>query len=122
MKIMMYMIGLLSSMAMAIGFTFSLLQWPGSFPLSLPGLVFFSFVFIPMLAISQYHGIRKKDFIEKLSISFGYASALLFGIAVIFKTMHLQFAEFILLVSMIIFAFGFLPFLFFRIYKKAISL
>lgn len=57
----------------------------------------------------------------KLKVILGSFSALIVGLAGVFKVLHLQWADHLLLGGMLLFTFGFLPFLFFRMYKKSIS-
>ncbi|MGV3587184.1 MAG: hypothetical protein ACO1OF_09300, partial [Adhaeribacter sp.] len=58
---------------------------------------------------------------EKLRLVLGFGSAIVTGLAVLFKMMHLQGADILLIGGALIFAFSFLPFLFFRMYRKALE-
>ena len=121
MKKVMYSIGLISSICVCIGWLFKVLHWPGAGPLFNYGFLGFVLIFIPMLAIDRYKVNISKALSDKLRIILGFFSAMVMGLAVLFKLMHLQGADILLIIGTLIFSFGFLPFLFFRMYKKSIT-
>ena len=121
MKKVMYSIGLLSSISVSIGFLFKLLHWPGGGELSTFGFLGFVLLFIPMLAIDRYKLTLKKALTEKLKVILGFTSVGITGLAVLFKIMHYPGADILLIVGVLTFSLGFLPFLFFRMYKKSVS-
>lgn len=121
MKKVMYLIGLITSIAMTMGITFKVLHLPGSEELFTYGFIGFLLLFLPMLAIDRYKHNLSKSLSEKLRIGFGYLSAFLIVFSVGFKLFHLEGANLLLLSGMCIFSFGFLPFLFFNMYKKSLS-
>lgn len=121
MKIFIYSTGLIASMAMSIGFVFRTLHWDGGNHLLIGGMVLFTLIFLPMLAIGHFRNLPRKDINIKAKIVTGYLSAFLLGTSIIFKVFHLQYADKLLLISCILFAFGYLPVLFLGIYKKAIK-
>jgi hypothetical protein len=121
MKKVMYSIGLISTMAMSLGWLFRILHWPGGFELVNYGFLVFSLLFVPMLAINQFKVSINKALSEKLRIILGLLSGFITCIAVLFKIFHYPGADFLLLTGALIFIFGFLPFLFFTMYKKSIS-
>ena len=121
MKKLMYVIGLLSSILIGLGWLFSILHWTGATEMFNYGFLGFLLLFIPMLAFDQYKLNVRKALSEKLKIVLGLISAFIVGIAVAFKVLHLSGADTMLAVGMLIFIFGFLPFLFFNLYRKSIS-
>jgi hypothetical protein len=121
MKKMMYLIGLLSSMALSLGFIFRILNWPGGVELIIGGTFGFAFLFLPMLALNHYKSDLHRVLSERVKLVLGYTSAILFATSVLFKILHLQFADILLLLSGVVFAFGFLPFLFFRMYRRSVG-
>lgn len=121
MKKIMYAIGLVSSIGISIGWLSKLLYWPIGGELFTYSFLGFAFLFLPMLAFDRYKIGMGKEPSEKLRTILGFASALITGFAVAFKILHLQGANVMLVVGIFLFTFGFLPFLFFRMYKKAIS-
>ena len=76
---------------------------------------------MPMYAIDYFKVNIQRALSEKLKLVTGIASALVVATSVIFKLFHLEGAYTLLLIGAIIFTFGFLPFLFFNMYKKSIS-
>ena len=121
MKKVMYSIGLISTMAMSLGWLFRILHWPGGFELVNYGFLAFSLLFVPMLAINQFKVSINKALSEKLRIILGLVSGIITCVAVLFKVLHYPGADSLLLTGAMIFIFGFLPFLFFTMYKKSIS-
>ena len=121
MKKIMYSIGLITSIAMTMGTLAKLLHWPGAEELFTYGFVGFLLLFLPMLAIDRYKHNLSKSLSEKLRIGLGYLSAFLLVFSIAFKLFHLEGANLLLLSGMCVFSFGFLPFLFFNMYKKSLS-
>ncbi|AHM61629.1 hypothetical protein D770_16875 [Flammeovirgaceae bacterium 311] len=121
MKKVMYAIGLLSSISISIGWLFKILGWLGGGDLFTYGFLAFVLIFLPMLAIDRYKLVLNKALTEKLRVILGFTSAIVTGLAVLFKIMHLQGANMLLILGIFLFSFGFLPFLFFRMYKKSLS-
>ncbi len=121
MKRIMYIVGLLSAMSFILGWTFAMMRWPGASKLSVVGFLGFAFVFVPLYTIDYFKVRIHRVLSEKLRLALGIISAILVGTAVIFKLLHLQGADVLLLLGAGVFVFGFLPFLFFGLYKKSIS-
>ena len=121
MKKIMFAIGLVSSIGISIGWLFTIMHWPGGGALFTYSFLGFAFLFLPMLAFDRYKiGIGKEPS-EKLRTILGFSSALIIGFSVAFKMLHLQGASVMLITGIFLFTFGFLPFLFFRMYKNATS-
>jgi hypothetical protein len=121
MKKIMYSIGLITSISMTMGILAKLLHWAGAEELFTYGFVGFLLLFLPMLAIDRYKYNLGKSLSEKLRIGLGYLSAFLLTFSIAFKIFHLMGANLLLVSGMCIFSFGFLPFLFFNMYKKSLS-
>jgi hypothetical protein len=121
MKKLIYAVGLLSAIAISLGWLFSVLHWPGGDQLFNYGFLGFLLLFVPLLSIDRYKVYLRQAASEKLRIILGSSSAFIIGLAGVFKLLHLQGADYLLLGGMVLFTFGFLPFLFFRMYKKSIS-
>jgi hypothetical protein len=121
MKKLMYSIGLISAMSISLGWLFRILGWQGGWELVNYGFFGFAFLFVPMVAINQFKVNINKALSEKLRIILGLLSGIVTGIAVFFKVMHYPGADKILLTGGFLFIFGFLPFLFFTMYKKSVS-
>lgn len=121
MKKVMYSIGLIASICISLGWLFKTLDWLGGDQLFVYGFLGLVFIFLPMLAIDRYKANIGRAIPEKLKIVLGFSSAIITGLSVIFKLMHLQGASIMLILGMLLFSFGFLPFLFFAEYRKAID-
>ncbi len=121
MKEVTYIIGLLSSIAMSLGFLFRLMQWPGGGSLSVWGTVGFGFLFLPLLVTQYIKSKRNNTFSERIKMITGVISGLVFTLSVLFKTLHLQGADLLLIAGVLLFAFAFLPVLFFSMYQRVNS-
>ena len=120
-KKLMYLVGLGSSIALAMGVCFKLLHWPGGDQLLIYGFISFTLLFLPMTMIDRFKLKIQKSLSERLRFMLGALSAITTGLAVVFKILHLQGADFLLLGGAVLFSFGFLPFLFFTNYRKAVE-
>jgi len=121
MKKLMYLIGFISSLTLTAGVTFKLLNIPFGTELFTVGFLTTLLIFIPLLAIDRYKVHLSKAISGKIKIISGVVAAIFTGLSVIFKLMHLQGSQFLLILGALIFAFGFLPFYFFTMYKKSVS-
>lgn len=120
-KKLMFASGLIFSMLLSIGILFKFMSWPGGFLPLMMGTLGLGFVFLPLLTINQLKQKANQILSERLKYFLGLASGLLFCISVIFKQQHLMGANILLILSIFLFTFGFLPFLFFRLYKKSMD-
>jgi hypothetical protein len=121
MKKFMYSIGLISSMAVTVGFTMVLLRLPAAQEILTSGLVAFGVVFIPLLAFDYFKTNSKTERQEKYRMIFGLLSALIFSLGVTLKLLHLPAANELLVLGALVFSFGFLPFQFLNVYRKSVS-
>jgi hypothetical protein len=119
MKKVMYSIGLITAVLVSLGWLFTTLRWPGGRELFNYGFLGFLLIFIPMVAIERYRTALRKTVAEKLRIVFGSVSGFIVGLSLVFKLLHLQGADVLLIGGMLMFTFCFLPALFFNMYKKA---
>ncbi len=117
----MYSIGFLGALSLTAGVVFKLLWYPGADILFTIGIITLFLVFIPLVALDRYKVAISKTLSERLKIVLGAIAAIIAGITVIFKILHLQGADILLGLTAIVFGFGFLPFLFFTMYKKSSS-
>lgn len=121
MKKLMYLIGFVGSITLTAGAAFKLLRMPFGSELFTVGFLTLLLIFIPLMAIDRYKVSLSKAISEKLKIILGVAAAVITGLSGLFKVMHLQGADLLLMLGAFLFAFGFLPFYFFTMYKKSIS-
>jgi hypothetical protein len=121
MKKIMYGIGFASTSGMSMGVTFKLLHMPGGDQLVTYGFLTFALIFLPLAVINHFKVNLQAPWTDRARIILGILSALATGMAVVFKLFHLQWADVLLLTGAGLFSFGFLPFLFFMMYKRSIS-
>ncbi|MFK7953394.1 MAG: hypothetical protein AB8B73_11155 [Ekhidna sp.] len=119
MKRLMYATGYLFSLALIVGVFLKLMSVQGSFLLMFSGVSGLAFIFLPMVIINRYKKLAREVLTERLKWILGFASLFLFVIASWMKFAHLMGAPVVLGLSFLVFGFGFLPFLFFRMYKKS---
>lgn len=121
MKKVMYLTGLICATTVSLGWLFVTLRWLGGRELFNIGFMGFLWVFVPMLALDRYRANMRKAISEKLRIILGAVSGFIVGLSLVFKILHLQGADVMLVVGMLMFTFGFLPILFFNLYKRAVD-
>lgn len=121
MKKVTYSIGLLSVMSFVLGWMFGMLHWLGARELSICGFLGFIFLYVPLLAFDRYKTNIRWLLSDKLKFILGSISGLAMAIAIAFKLLHLPGADQLLILGTGLFTFGFLPFLFFTMYKKSIA-
>lgn len=121
MKKLTYIAGFIGSLSFTGGVAFKLLHYPGANQLFIIGYLLLLLVFIPLLAFDRYKVSLAGSMSNRWKIILGVASSVILGLAGVFKVMHLQGAEVLLLSGMVVFAMGFLPFLFFTLYKKSVA-
>ncbi len=119
MKRFMFSTGLLFSMALGLGFLFKLMHWPGGTILSISGALGLGFVFIPSFTLYKYRLNAHKIASDKMRYLFGLTAAIIFSLSIVFKLLHLMGANVLLVVGAFLFLFGYLPFMFFTMYKKS---
>jgi len=121
MKKVMYLVGLLSAMTFVTGWLFGMLHLSGARELSIIGFLGFVLIYVPLLAIDRYKSNIRWVLSEKMKFILGSLSGLAMTIALAFKILHLPGGDQLLILGTVLFVFGFLPFLFFTMYKKSIS-
>ena len=121
MKRITYILGLLFSMSFVTGWLFGLLHLPGATELSIVGFNGIALVFIPLLAFDYFKHKIQRAMSEKAMVIAGIISVLIMATAVIFKVFHLRGADILLVSGFICFIGGFLPLLFFKLYRKSVA-
>lgn len=121
MKRLTYISGFVFSAAFTFGLFFKLLHLPGASMLLLIGTFGLAFIFVPLILINRYKSLVHEVLSERMKWIFGLLSLLLFITSTFMKLQHILGANVILGVSFLIFGFGFLPFLFFTMYKESVE-
>lgn len=121
MKRFTYISGFMASFSLAVGFLFKILHQPGANAMALFGLGGLAFVFLPLILADRFKHLGSQATIEKVKWVFGILSAVTFAFGGAFKILHYPGAGLLLAFSFLFFCVGFLPLLFFRMYKKSIE-
>ncbi len=121
MKRVTYLSGYLFSLTWAAGALFKVLHLQGAGMLLGIGGLGIAFIFLPLLLVNRYRNFAREVMSEKMKYIFGIASIILLLTSITMKMLHLMGAGLMLAVSFLVFGFGFLPFLFFRMYKKSLD-
>lgn len=121
MKKLTYLTGFTGSISLTRGAAFKLLHLPGADQLFMLGYIVFLLIFVPLLAVDRSQASTTKSQSERWKIILGLTSSIMLGVAGVFKLAHFQGAHLLLMSGIIIFAMGFLPFLFFTMYKRSVS-
>ncbi|MEM6628543.1 MAG: hypothetical protein AAF694_02675 [Bacteroidota bacterium] len=121
MKKLTYLTGFTGSISLTSGAAFKLLHLPGADQLFMLGYIVFLLIFVPLLAVDRSQASTTKSQSERWKIILGLTSSIMLGVAGVFKLAHFQGAHLLLMSGIIIFAMGFLPFLFFTMYKRSVS-
>lgn len=121
MKRLTYGTGYLFALTSIVGIFFKMMHLPGATMLAFIGGSGLAFIFLPLLLINRYKTKANQVLSEKMKWILGVFSGMLFMLASYMKIFHLQGAAFMLGLSFLVFGFGFLPFLFFRMYKKSVD-
>ncbi len=121
MKRLTYISGFIFSAAFTFGLLFKLLHWPGADLQLLIGTFGLSFIFVPMVLINKYKALVHEVLSERMKWIFGLLSLVFFVVGTLFKINHFMGANILVIFSFLFFGFGFLPFLFFRMYKESMD-
>src|SRR5690606_37256122 len=97
MKKAIYIVGFIGSFTLTAGITFKLLRLMGGSELFITGFLIIFLLFIPLLAIDRYKVAISKAISHKLKIILGTTAAIITGLSGLFKLMHLQGADLLLM-------------------------
>lgn len=111
MKKVMILSGAFSAFTFIIGSLFKIMHWPGAAVMLLTGIVFFCFLFLPILSILKVK--EQKQSKDKLLIGIATIFGIVICLATLFKVMHWPFATMLWPSSLGILFFLFLPIYFF---------
>ena len=122
MKTLIYATGFITAIATCAGFLFKILHLPGGNSLFNYGFLGFVIIFVPLFSIDRYKLSINKALSERLKLILGFISALLAGGGVLLKILDLSgIGNVLLVLGMLTFMVGFLPFFFFRMYRQSKS-
>ena len=120
-----YVLGFLGLAISLTGLAFKLFHWPGAGVLIVVGVFILNFGFLPFYFYRMYKSTSQEVDPEKMTRLWiyitGFAGAVLFLTAGLFKLQHWPASGVLLVLSILIINFGFLPLLFKRLYRKSIA-
>jgi hypothetical protein len=112
-----YISGYIFALSVTIGVFFKFMYLPGATAFLYGGMLGIAFIFLPLFLANKFKNRLCSQLSEKLKWILGTISFVLFITACLFKLLHLQGAGFLLGFGFLLFGLGFLPFLFFRMFK-----
>lgn len=99
--------GIISSILTIFGAVFKVMHWPGAGMLIVLGGLSFSLIFLPLMIVLKFKDEESK--ISKWVFSFGFLLAMGAATGTIFKIMHWPYANFLMLWSVTLFVFAYVP-------------
>ena len=116
MKKILYLIGLISTIFTFLGSFFKIMHWPGASVMIIIGAFSFAFVFIPLLISIKFKEVT--FLFDKFIYSIGIALGTTLMVGFIFKLMHWPWATILMLSSIVIFNFVYIPLYFLSRLKR----
>jgi len=120
-----YIFGFLGTALFLTASVLKMFHWPGSEITFILSLVIINFGFFPFLFYRIYKKSEKSEphvyRSYKLKNIFGYIGLAMFLTALVFKILHLPGANAFIICTFLIITFGFLPFLFYGMYRKSLA-
>lgn len=121
MKKFTYISGYFFSLAMMIGGMMKTLHMMGASLILFVGVIGFSFIFLPLLLLNQLKGSLNQHLSEKYKWIAGTVATIVLLLGALFKALHLPGGMVLIGVGVLLFSIGFLPFLFFRMYRQSVE-
>ena len=116
MKKILYLIGLLSTAFTFLGSIFKIMHWPGASIMIIIGAFSFAFIFIPLLIFIKFKEVI--FLFDKFIYSIGVVLGTILMVGFIFKLMHWPWATVLMLSSILIFNFVYIPVYFLSRFKR----
>jgi hypothetical protein len=116
MKKILYLVGLLSTIFTFLGSLFKIMHWQGASIMIIMGAFSFAFIFIPLLIFIKF---KEVSFLfDKFIYSIGIALGTILMVGFIFKLMYWPWATVLMLSSVLIFNFVYIPLYFISRFKR----
>ena len=116
MKKTIYFIALITTFFIVFGSLFKIMHWPGAAVMITIGSFSFAFLFIPLIILKKF---KEDSFLkDQIIYSLGIILGTVLGLGFIFKIMHWPMAYALMLSSIILFNFLFVPVYFVSRYKR----
>ena len=116
MKKILYLIGLLSTAFTFLASIFKIMHWPGASVMIIIGAFSFAFIFIPLLIFIKFKEVI--FLFDKFIYSIGVVLGTILMVGFIFKLMHWPWATVLMLSSILIFNFVYIPVYFLTRFKR----
>ena len=116
MKKIIYFIALITTFLIVSGSLFKIIHWPGAAVMIILGSFSFAFLFIPLIILKKF---KEESFSkDKIIYSLGIILGTVLGLGFIFKIMHWPMATVLMLSSIILFNFLYVPAYFISRYNR----
>ena len=116
MKKTIYFIALITTFLIVSGSLFKIMHWPGAAIMIILGSFSFAFLFIPLIILKKF---KEESFSkDQIIYSIGIILGTVLGIGFIFKIMHWPMATILMLSSIILFNFLYVPAYFISRYNR----
>lgn len=119
MKKLLFSLGFITTIFLVTSFLFKALHLPGAGVLLVIASFVLTFVFVPLVLLYFYRKQFSKYVSYKMKYVFGYIGLALLLTGAVFKIMHWPGAGLLFMISVTVINFGFLPFLFYRLYRTS---
>ncbi|RPG80642.1 MAG: hypothetical protein CBC95_002305, partial [Crocinitomicaceae bacterium TMED135] len=111
-----YFIALITTFFIVFGSLFKIMHWPGAAVMITIGSFSFAFLFIPLIILKKF---KQDSFLkDQIIYSLGLILGTILGLGFIFKIMHWPMASTIMLSSIVLFNFLFVPVYLVSRYKR----
>ena len=116
MKKIIYFIALITTFLIVSGSLFKIIHWPGAAVMIILGSFSFAFLFIPLIILKKF---KEESFSkDQIIYSLGIILGTVLGLGFIFKIMHWPMATVLMLSSIILFNFLYVPAYFISRYNR----
>ena len=116
MKKTIYFIALITTFLIVSGSLFKIMHWPGAAVMTTLGSFSFAFLFIPLIILKKF---KEESFSkDQIIYSIGIILGTVLGLGFIFKIMHWPMATILMLSSIILFNFLYVPAYFISRYNR----
>jgi len=119
MKKLLFSLGFITTIFLVTSFLFKALHLPGAGVLLVLASFVLTFVFVPLVLLYFYRKQFSKYVSYKMKYVFGYIGLALLLTGAVFKIMHWPGAGLLFMISVTVINFGFLPFMFYRLYRTS---
>jgi len=119
MKKLLFSLGFITTIFLVTSFLFKALHLPGAGVLLVIASFVLIFVFVPLVLLYFYRKQFSKYVSYKMKYVFGYIGLALLLTGAVLKIMHWPGAGLLFMISVTVINFGFLPFMFYRLYRTS---